>query len=70
MLSYDVVRRHGFVYHILVTQDPLCDLSLAGQEVMVIVAVANLQNLRLLILLSLPQAFTNIVIGHRLQSSD
>jgi hypothetical protein len=28
--SYHVVRRQGFGSHILVTQDPLCDLSLVG----------------------------------------
>jgi hypothetical protein len=28
MPSYLVVRRQGFGSHILVTQDPLCDLSL------------------------------------------
>jgi hypothetical protein len=27
---YDIVRRQGFGSHILVTQDPLCDLSLVG----------------------------------------
>ncbi len=30
MPSYLVVRRQGFGSHILVTQDPLCDLSLVG----------------------------------------
>jgi hypothetical protein len=30
MPSYLVVRRQGFASHILVTQDPLCDLSLVG----------------------------------------
>ena len=30
MPSYLVVRRQGFGSHILVTQDPLCDLSLLG----------------------------------------
>ncbi len=30
MLSYFVVRRQVFGSHILVTQDPLCDLSLVG----------------------------------------
>jgi hypothetical protein len=30
MPSYHVVRRQGFHSHILVTQDPLCDLSLVG----------------------------------------
>jgi hypothetical protein len=30
MPSYLVVRRRGFGSHILVTQDPLCDLSLDG----------------------------------------
>jgi hypothetical protein len=30
MLSYLVVRRQGFGFHILVTQDPSCDLSLVG----------------------------------------
>jgi hypothetical protein len=28
MPSYLVVRRQGFGFHILVTQDPLCDISL------------------------------------------
>ncbi len=27
---YLVVRRQGFGFHILVTQDPSCDLSLVG----------------------------------------
>jgi hypothetical protein len=30
MPSYLVVRRQGFGSHILVPQDPLCDLSLVG----------------------------------------
>jgi hypothetical protein len=30
MPSYLVIRRQGFGSHILVTQDPLCDLSLVG----------------------------------------
>jgi hypothetical protein len=30
MPSYLVVRRQGFGSHILVTQDPSCDLSLVG----------------------------------------
>jgi hypothetical protein len=30
MPSYLIVRRQGFGSHILVTQDPLCDLSLVG----------------------------------------
>jgi hypothetical protein len=30
MPSYLVIRRQGFCSHILVTQDPLCDLSLVG----------------------------------------
>jgi hypothetical protein len=30
MPSYLVVRRQGLGFHILVTQDPLCDLSLVG----------------------------------------
>jgi hypothetical protein len=30
MPSYLVVRRQGFSFHILVTQDPSCDLSLVG----------------------------------------
>ncbi len=42
MPSYLVVRRQGFDSHILVTQDPLWDLSLAGWEVMAIVIVNNL----------------------------
>jgi hypothetical protein len=28
--SYLVVRRQGFGFHILVTQDPSCDMSLVG----------------------------------------
>jgi hypothetical protein len=30
MLSYLAVRRQGFGSHILVTQNPICDLSLVG----------------------------------------
>jgi hypothetical protein len=30
MPSYLVVRKQGFGSHILVTQDPLCDVSLVG----------------------------------------
>jgi hypothetical protein len=52
MPSYNVVRKQSFHSHILVTQDPLCELSLAGWEVMAIVTVDNLQNHRLLILVS------------------
>jgi hypothetical protein len=40
------------MFHILVTWDPLYELSLAGYEVMAIVAADNLQNLRLLVLVS------------------
>jgi hypothetical protein len=70
MPSYHVVKRQGFIYHILVTQDPLCELSLGGYEVMAIVAVKNLQNYCLLILVSSQQAFTRIVIGHGRQILD
>ncbi len=52
MPSYLVVRRQGFGSHILVTQDPSCDLSLVRQEVMATVSGDNLQNFRLLILVS------------------
>jgi hypothetical protein len=52
MPSYHIVRRQGFHSHILVTLDPLCELSLARYEVMAMVAVNNLQNNRLLILVS------------------
>jgi hypothetical protein len=38
------VRRQSFGSHILVTQDPLCDLSLVRQELMATVAGNNLQN--------------------------
>ncbi len=38
MPSYPVVRRQDFGSHILVTQDPLCDLSLVGKEVMATVS--------------------------------
>ncbi len=44
MPSYFSVRRQGFDFYILVTQDPSCDLSLFKKEVMAIVAVNNLQN--------------------------
>jgi hypothetical protein len=67
MPSYLVARRQGFGSHILITQDPLCDLSLVGLEVMATVAVDNLQNFCLLILLSQRQAFTSIFVGNGLQ---
>jgi hypothetical protein len=34
MPSYLVIRRQGFGSHIMVTQDPLCDLSLSINMVM------------------------------------
>jgi hypothetical protein len=70
MPSYLVVRRKGFGSHILVTQDPLCDLSLVQQEVMVTVSGNNLQNFHLLILVSQWQASTSIIVGNGLQILD
>jgi hypothetical protein len=70
MPSYLVIRRQGFSFHILVNQDPACDLSLVGLEVMATVSGNNLQNFRLLISVSQWQAFTSIVAGDGLQILD
>jgi hypothetical protein len=62
--------RQDFVYHILVAQDPLCDLSLARKIMMAIVIVDNLQNLRWLTLATWWQAFISIVVSHGFQILD
>ncbi len=68
--SYFVVRRQGFGSHILVTQDPSCDLSLVRKEVMATVSGDNLQNFCLLISVSRRQALTSIVTGNGLHILD
>jgi hypothetical protein len=70
MPSYLVVRRQGFDFHILFTQDLLCELSLIRLEAMATVAGNNLQNFCLVILVSQWQAFTSIVIGNGRQILD